>query len=75
MGIKDMANQREQMDLCSEADNRWNQYLILQIAGLFAFVLIFIPAIGFLYVIALFIAAIILTIAIMGFIKRCGESL
>ena len=75
MGIKDIANQRGQVDLGTEAGVRWNQYLILQIAGIFAFVLIFIPPVAFIYVIALLIAAIILTIALMGFIKRCGESL
>lgn len=75
MGIKDMANQREQGDLYVEADKKWNQYLILQIAAFGAFVLIFIPVIAFVYIIALLIAAIIFTISIMGFIKRCGEYL
>jgi hypothetical protein len=75
MGIKDMANQREQIDLSEEADKRWNQYLILSIAGIFAFILIFIPPLALLFIIGLLIAAIFLTIAIMGYIKRCSEIL
>jgi hypothetical protein len=43
MGIKEMANQQGQMELYEESDRRWNQYLILQIASIFAFILIFIP--------------------------------
>lgn len=75
MGIKDMAEQHKQMDLYTEADKRWNQYLLLQIASAFAFVFIFIPPLAVIYIIALLIIAIVLTVNIMGFIKRCGENL
>lgn len=72
MGIKDMAEERGQMDLYTESNKMWNQYLMLQIAGIFMFVLIFIPLLGLISIIALLIASIILTVVIMGFIKRCG---
>lgn len=75
MGIKDMADQQEKSDLSEEAEKRWSQYLGLQIAALFAFIMIIIPTLAFIWVIALFIAAIILTVVIMGFMKRCGEGL
>lgn len=75
MGIKDMADQQGKLDLSEEAEKRWRQYLGLQIAALFAFIMIIIPPLAFIWVIALFIAAIILTVVIMGFMKRCGEGL
>ncbi len=75
MGIKNMADQQGKMDLSIEAEKRWSQYLGLQIAAIFTFILILVPAVAFIWVIVLFIAAIILTVAIMRFIKSCGESL
>lgn len=74
-GIKDMAENIEQYDLAQESSTRWSQYLTLKFASLFAFILIFIPPIALLYIIVLFIAAIIITIRITGFMKRCGENL
>lgn len=75
MGIKDMASQQEKMDLYTEAEKRWNQYLYLQIAGIFAFIFILVPPLVLIFIIALLIASIILAAAIMGFMKRCGENL
>jgi hypothetical protein len=75
MGIKDMASQSEKMDLYEEADKRWSQYLALQIGVIFAFIFVLIPPLALIIIIVLLIAAIVLTIAIMGFIKRCSESL
>lgn len=45
------------------------------IAAAFSFVRKFAPTLGSLYVIVMFIAFIILKVAIMGFMKRCGERL
>jgi hypothetical protein len=73
MGIKDMAV--EHNDLRQEADQRWKQYLYLQIAALASFALIFIPPLALIFIVALFIVSIILTVVIMGFIKRCSECL
>ncbi|MDF2593585.1 MAG: hypothetical protein K0S75_3051 [Clostridia bacterium] len=75
MGTKDMAEQQEQPDLAQEADKRWNQYKLLQFAFLFSFILIFIPPLAFLYIIVFFIISIIITIAILGFLRRCSERL
>jgi hypothetical protein len=75
MGIKDMAVQRQQMDLQAEAEERWSQYLFLQIALVLAFILIFVPVIGILYIIALLIASIVLVVKIMSFIKMCEDRL
>ena len=75
MGIKDMAEKREQFDLVKESDEKWNQYKLLQIAVLCSFIFIFIPILGVLYIIAMLVISIIITIVILGFIKRCNESL
>lgn len=75
MGIKDMADKREQSDLVLESGVRWNQYKMLQIASLFSLILIFIPPLAFVYIIVIFIAAIVIAIRILGFIKRCRETL
>ncbi len=75
MGIKDLAGQNELQQLADEAEERWKQFWMLQAAVLAAFVLIFIPALGILYVIALLVASIILTVVIMGYIKRCEQVL
>ena len=75
MGTKDMAEQQEQHDLAQEADKRWNQYKLLQFAFLFSFILIFIPPLALFYIIVFFIISIIITIAILGFLRRCSERL
>lgn len=75
MGVKDLAVQQEQQQLAEEAEARWKQFWMLQVAVLAAFLLIFIPALGFLYVIALLVASIALTVVIMRYLKRCEEVL
>lgn len=75
MGIKDIAQKQEQFGLVKESDERWNQYKILQIAILFSLILIFIPPLAFVYIIVLFIVSIIITLSILGFLKRCRENL
>lgn len=75
MGIKDMAEKRQQSDLVIESEERWNQYKTLQFAVLFSFILIFIPLLGLIYIIGILVVSIILTIKILGFIKRCSENL
>ncbi|MCC5910008.1 MAG: hypothetical protein JJT76_06175 [Clostridiaceae bacterium] len=75
MGIKDMAQQQEEMDLYHEAEGKWKQYLGLQIALIFTFVLMVAPALLFMYAIVLFIATITIAVGIMKFMKKCGENL
>ncbi|MGK0467180.1 hypothetical protein [Clostridium sp.] len=75
MGIKDMAEKQHEYDLVRESDEKWNQYKLLQIATLCAFIIIFIPLMGVLYIIGIFVVTIILLIRILGFIKRCNEIL
>ncbi|MBZ9687449.1 hypothetical protein G9F72_014050 [Clostridium estertheticum] len=75
MGINDMAKKREQTDLVKESEEKWNQYKLLQIASVCSFILIFIPLLGVLYIIAILVISIVLTISILGFMKRCTESL
>lgn len=75
MGIKDMASLQGEINVKEEAEKRWTQYLMLQLAGLFAIILIIIPPIAMIYIIVLFVISIVFTIAIMGFMKRCGSSL
>jgi len=75
MGIKEMATRQERTDLYDEAEKRWTQYLFLQLAALLAFVFIFIPPLAIVLIIALLVISIIITVTIMGFLKRCGEYL
>jgi hypothetical protein len=75
MGIKEMAESRGRTDIYEEADKRWNQYLLLQLAGVLAFVLVFIPLLAIVYIIAMLIASIVLTVLIMRLMKMCGECL
>lgn len=75
MGIKEMSRLNGRLDIYDEADKRWGQFVALQIAAILAFVIIFIPVLGIFYIFALFIFAIVLTFILMGFMKRCGESL
>ncbi len=74
-GIGEMAGSMGRSDIAAEADLRWSQYLTLQIAGLAGIVLLIIPAIAVLYIIALLVATIALTAAIVGFMGRCADSL
>jgi len=74
-GIKDMAEKREQSALANESEERWNQYKLLQIASLFLFILIFIPLLGLLYLIGIFVISIIIAIGILGFLKKCQSRL
>jgi len=75
MGIKDIAEKREQYDLVNESDEYWNKYKMLQIGVLLAFILILIPPLAVVYLIVLFVISIMLTISISDFLKKCGESL
>lgn len=73
-GVKEMSVNVHQ-DIYEEADIRWRQYLMLQIAVMLGFVIIFIPFLNFLYIIGLLAASVVLMFVIMGFMKRCGEQL
>lgn len=75
MGIKEMAEKRQESDLASDADRQWNSYKMLQIASLCSFIVIFIPVLGLIYIIAIFIAYIIVAVGILGFLKRCAKTL
>lgn len=74
MGIREMAGRKDQHPLAEEAQQRWKQFLALQVAVLAAFLLIFTP-LAIIYVIALLVVSIVLTVVIMGFIKRCEQAL
>ncbi len=75
LGIKDMAEQLNQMDIQAVAEQRWKQYLWLQVATFFAFIIVFIPFVAVIYILALFVASIMLLVMIMTFLKRCEETL
>lgn len=75
MGIKDMAGQKGEINISEEAEKRWTQYLMLQLASLFAIILAVIPPLAVILIVILIILSIVLTVAIMGFMKRCGNSL
>lgn len=75
MGIKDMAEKQGKRDVYDEADRRWVQYLLIQLSGIFAFILIFMPPLAVIYIFVMLIITIVFTIVIMGFMNRCVEDL
>lgn len=75
MGIRELAHQRGRYDLSNEAESRWKQYLTLQIAILFTFILIFIPLLGAIFALLMVAVSLIWMITIIGFIKRCSDNL
>jgi hypothetical protein len=75
MGIRGLAREQGKMLIGEEAERRWTQYLMLQLSSLFIIILVIIPPLAVIALIALFIFLIILTVKILGFMKRCGISL
>lgn len=75
MGIKEMSLGSGRTDIYDEADNKWRQFLALQVSSLLVLVLIFIPPLAVISIIVLLIVSVILTISIMRFMKVCGDSL
>ncbi|MDF2984601.1 MAG: hypothetical protein K0R50_111 [Eubacterium sp.] len=75
MGIIEMAQSKGLGEIVQEADTRWKQYLYLQLAGLLIFIFIFVPLLGIAFIIGLLIISVVLTFAIMKFMKICGEHL
>ena len=73
MGIKEMAERQGLMFISDDADSCWRQFLFLQLAALFLFVLIFIPVFALVFVVVLLILSIVITFFIMRFMKKCGE--
>ncbi|WP_163192259.1 hypothetical protein [Clostridium thermarum] len=74
-GIKSIAEKKEKQDIYHEANKRWVQYFLLQLAGLVSFILIFIPPIALIYVFAVLIVTIVFTLTLMDFMRRCAENL
>jgi hypothetical protein len=77
MGIHDIISQNENGNsaLAVEAEEKWKQYKILQIAAMGIFLVALIPIFNFVYIIAILIASLVVLVRIMGFIKRCEKSL
>ena len=71
-GIKQLAEECNELDISNEAQLRWKQYLYLNLAAFIAILLIFMPPLAFLYMIAVLIISVILTVKFMGFMTRCG---
>lgn len=74
-GIIEMAKNKGIGHIADEAGNRWKQFLYLQVALLFAFVLIFVPFLAIVYIIGMLIISVVLTFAFMRFMRVCGEYL
>ncbi len=74
-GIRKLSLQRGAQEISFEAEDRWVQFIWLQVAVIGAFIVIFIPFINLIYVITIFVAAIILTINILKLMKKCGDFL
>lgn len=75
MGIREMAQKRDNADIAIEAEEKWNQFKLLKFASLLLYALIFVPPIAFMFAIGLFIASILVTVGILRFINKCEEDL
>lgn len=75
MGIREMASRAGNTSIAGEAESKWSQYLGISIAGLFAFAAAFIPFLGFLYIVGLFVFNLVLTSIIMKLMRRCEYEL
>jgi hypothetical protein len=75
MGIREMEKQRKQDALALEATQRWDQFKMLQIASMCAFIVMLIPGINLIYLIILIVASIVILIRILGFLSRCDEDM
>ena len=51
-------------EIYEEADRRWHQYLMLSIAAILSFIIVFIPFVNFVCIIGMFVASIALMIFI-----------
>ncbi|GFP76088.1 hypothetical protein [Clostridium fungisolvens] len=74
-GIQEMARQKGNSSLELEADDKWKQYLFLQIGFALTFIFIFIPLLGLAYFVIIFIAAIVVAIRTMLFMSKCSYEL
>ncbi|OWZ84373.1 hypothetical protein [Natranaerobius trueperi] len=75
MGIKEVGDSKEQYEISEEAQQKWYYFLGVKIASLVGFVFLVVPSIAVVYVIAVLIANITITLLIMGFISKCQLSL
>lgn len=73
MGIKELSENLHR-DIYEEADMRWKQYLMLEIAVMLGIIMVFIPLLNFLYILGMIIASVILMTIIMKFMKKFGEN-
>jgi uncharacterized membrane protein YhaH (DUF805 family) len=73
MAIKDLADEAGESSIAGEAQQRWKQFVYFQLAVYAAILLIFLPFLAIVYVIAMLVVSIMLTLQFMGFMTRCGE--
>ena len=67
--------QQKRTDLEQEATQNWNYFVAIHMASLLVLILLFIPTLFIAVTIAIFIAAILLMLRFMCFMKTCGEEL
>ncbi|GKU24909.1 hypothetical protein CFB3_31140 [Clostridium folliculivorans] len=70
-----MASQKGNSSLKIEAGEKWNQYLFLQIGFALTFIFIFVPLLGLVYFVIIFIAEIVVAIRTMMFMSKCSYDL
>ncbi|HHY82823.1 MAG TPA: hypothetical protein GX505_09120 [Clostridiales bacterium] len=73
MGIKQLAEEYDASDISAESEQRWKQFLYLQLAGFGVFLLILLPPLALVYLIVMLVISIALTVKFMGFMTRCGN--
>ncbi|QAA32568.1 hypothetical protein [Clostridium manihotivorum] len=73
LGISCMTEIENNSYLFAEASEIYRYYKYLQVGSIIAFIIMFIPKVGFIYIVALFILSILIMTNIMIFMKRCEE--
>ena len=74
-GITEMANNKGEFSIAGESENKWRQFIYLQLAYLAAIIFVFIPLLGIFYIIGILVISIIYTYYVMKFTRTCGEYL
>lgn len=74
-GIIEMATRQRKPEIAEQADKKWTQFIVIQLAILGLFLFMIIPAFAMLYMLCLVVAVIAYTVTLIAFMKRCGIEL
>jgi hypothetical protein len=74
-GIIEMATKQRKPEIVEQADKKWTQFIVIQVAILGLFVFMIVPAFAMIYMLCLVVVVIAYTLTLMAFMKKCGMEL